>query len=167
MVNQMKTVNEEMIWECLYSVEDPELPISIVDMGIVNQVVVTRDERVNGGRKVNVDITPTFTGCPAWKEIERRVIKNVSLIENVTQVRVTINYSTDWTPEKISPKGIEKLKEFGVAMSKIMRGEEIVRCPRCKTADVSRENEFGPTLCKMIYYCNSCREPFEALKSLL
>ncbi|MDQ0218097.1 phenylacetate-CoA oxygenase subunit PaaJ [Peribacillus cavernae] len=167
MVNNIDTVNENIIWECLYDVEDPELPISIVDLGIVNQVAIVRDETVNNGSKVFVDITPTFTGCPAWKEIEKRVIENVSLIENVTEVQVRLNYSTEWTLEKISLKGKAKLNEFGVAMSKIWRGKEIVRCPRCKATNVSRENEFGPTLCKMIYYCNDCREPFEALKSLL
>jgi ring-1,2-phenylacetyl-CoA epoxidase subunit PaaD len=165
-VKHKDKIDEETVWGYLYEVEDPELPISIVDMGIVNNVEIIADELVDGGTKVNVNITPTFTGCPAWREIQRRVIEAISSNKSVTNVKVELNYGNHWTPEKISPKGRAKLNEFGIAMLKIMRGEEKVQCPHCHGTNVSKDNEFGPTLCKMIYYCDTCREPFEVLKSL-
>jgi ring-1,2-phenylacetyl-CoA epoxidase subunit PaaD len=166
-VKHQDTIDEEMVWGYLYKVEDPELPISIVDMGIVNFVEVVSDELVHGCSKVFVNITPTFTGCPAWREIQRRVIEAISTNKTVSEVKVDLNYGNHWTPEKISSKGKAKLNEFGIAMLKVMRGEEKVKCPHCNGTNVSKDNEFGPTLCKMIYYCKNCREPFEVLKSLI
>jgi ring-1,2-phenylacetyl-CoA epoxidase subunit PaaD len=165
-VKHKDKIDEETIWGYLYEVEDPELPISIVDMGIVNHVEFVPDERADGCTKVKVNITPTFTGCPAWREIQRRVTEAIFSNKLVTEVKVELNYGNPWTPEKISPKGKAKLNEFGIAMFKLMRGEGIIQCPHCHGTNVSKDNEFGPTLCKMIYYCNTCREPFEVLKNL-
>ncbi len=153
----------DMIWELLKGVEDPEMPLSIVELGIVNDVAVTVDP--DGEKRVKVDVSPTFTGCPAWKEIVRRIEDQLRQA-GISRVDVHLNYGLNWTPERISIEGRKKLREFGISIEKNRNHRFEAFCPYCGGTRVTVENDFGPTLCKKIYFCQDCHSPFEVLKAL-
>jgi ring-1,2-phenylacetyl-CoA epoxidase subunit PaaD len=158
-------VTAGVIWSALQSVKDPEIPvISVVEMGIVREVTVT-DEGVT------VKMTPTFAGCPALEvmrqDIERRV-KGLGIEDVSVQVLLHPPWSSDW----ISEAGRQKLKGFGLAPPPRHGGRievtfyERVACPRCDSTNTTLRNNFGPTLCRAMYTCDNCQEPFEQFKPL-
>ena len=159
--------SEREIWNALEEVKDPEIPVvSVVEMGIVRSVDL-EDERVT------VEMTPTFSGCPALRVMQGDIEAKLREIgfENV-EVRTVLSppWSTDWITEEAKAK----LREFGIAPPAPVGEDEgliqlttsPVSCPRCGSFDTSTKNTFGPTLCKSIHVCNTCKEPFEAFKSL-
>jgi ring-1,2-phenylacetyl-CoA epoxidase subunit PaaD len=161
----MADLTVEQVWECLEGVKDPEIPVvSVVEMGIVRQV------SLEGGQVVVV-MSPTFTGCPALdtmrSEIERRLRQ-----AGAEQVKVEISLSPAWCSDWITVQGREKLRSFGLAPPPRHAGQielgliEAVACPYCASRDTSLKNDFGPTLCRSIYYCNACRQPFERFKPI-
>lgn len=156
----------EEIWGVLEEVKDPEIPVvSVVEMGIVREITVT-DERVL------VKMTPTFSGCPALHVMQRDIesaIRGMGF-ESVT-VETVLNppWSSDW----ISEDAREKLRQFGLAPPPIHQGDlisvaflDVAICPRCESTNTVIKNSFGPTLCRMIWYCNDCQEAFEQFKPL-
>lgn len=157
---------EDAVWDALGGVQDPEIPaVSVVDMGMVRDVTVE-------GTTVTVVMLPTFTGCPAVPIIKSDVAAAVSMIDDVTGVRVEITFTPPWTTDRITDQGREKLREFGLAPP---TGEgpvlitdiglpEVAECPFCGSRDTHSENAFGPTPCRAIYYCDACRQPFEQFK---
>lgn len=154
------------IWDALVGVMDPEIPVvSVVEMGMVKDVEVT-------GASATVTILPTFTGCPAIPIIREDVASAVRAIEGIDEVNVEFSYDPPWTSDRISADGRSKLTEFGIAPP---TGEgpvlitdigipTIAKCPFCGSRDTRAENPFGPTPCRAIYYCASCRNPFEVFK---
>lgn len=140
----------------LARVPDPEIPVlSVVDLGIVHRV------KVDAGR-IDVAILPTFVGCPALDLIR------ASITEQLTErfgrpVRVESTFEVPWTSERISLAGRDALRRVGIAPP-ASAGD--VRCPHCDSADVAMDSAFGPTQCRSLFYCRSCRQPFEALKSV-
>jgi ring-1,2-phenylacetyl-CoA epoxidase subunit PaaD len=151
------TVEHAAIMAALEGVDDPELPISIVQLGIVRQV----EEDDQG--QVRVVVNPTFCGCPALSVIESRIREQVSRIEGVSSVEVQWVFSPDWDVEAIAKDGIAALKAFGIA---VPVNNKPLCCPYCDSNDVVRESVFGPTLCRSLYHCRSCRNPFEVMKQL-
>lgn len=158
-------INAQDIWNALGEVKDPEIPIvSVVEMGIVRQVELV-------GSQVTVSFTPTFSGCPALAVIREDIsVKLRALGFEHPDVKTVL--SPAWTTDWISEEARQKLKDFGIAPPAPAEGELIqlaptpTTCPRCDSLDVSVKNTFGSTLCKAIYVCNSCQEPFEAFKSI-
>lgn len=155
----------EKIWEVLSEVKDPEIPVvSLVEMGIVRAVAIQ-------GEKVTVRMTPTFSGCPAMQVMQNEVLRRLQEA-GAAPVEVEISHSPAWTTEWIAPEAREKLKAFGLAPPPRHNGNislallDIVTCPYCGSTDTSLKNSFGPTLCRAIYYCNACRQPFEQFKPL-
>ena len=154
------------VWDALTRVMDPEIPVvSIVEMGMV------KDAEVADG-KATVTILPTFTGCPAVPVIREDVVAAVAAVEGIDDVDVQFSYEPPWTSDRISEAGRHKLTEFGIAPP---TGEgpvlitqigipSIAACPFCGSRDTRAENPFGPTPCRAIYYCASCRNPFEVFK---
>ena len=159
------TTDIQGIWRALDKVKDPEIPVvSVVDMGIVRSVEREAD-------RVTVNITPTFSGCPAL-HVMREDIKAKLLALGFTSVTVQTVLSPAWTTDWLSDDAKEKLRAYGVTPPEPV-GSGLVqlelspaRCPRCDSLDTTTQNTFGPTLCKSIHTCNSCKEPFEAFKSL-
>ncbi|HEX7976625.1 MAG TPA: 1,2-phenylacetyl-CoA epoxidase subunit PaaD, partial [Anaerolineales bacterium] len=86
------------------------------------------------------------------------------------RVDVTLSLSPAWSTEWITPEARAKLKAFGLAPPPRHQGDlelallAAVTCPYCGSQDVVLQNSFGPTLCRMIYTCNGCRQPFEQFK---
>jgi ring-1,2-phenylacetyl-CoA epoxidase subunit PaaD len=138
--------------------------VSLVEMGIV------RDVEVAGGR-VTVTMTPTFSGCPALDVMRREVIEKVASL-GVEQVEVGMVLSPPWTTDWITEVARAKLKAFGLAPPRPGGGSQdvifydLALCPRCDGMNTTLKNSFGPTLCRAIYYCEDCQEPFEQFKAL-
>lgn len=138
----------------LKSVHDPEIPdLSIVDMGMVTDVVVTDDT-------VRVTLRPTYIGCPALDWI-RTAVENA--LEPAT-ARIQFDMTAMWSTSDLSPEGRAKLQAFGIAPPRL-DGEE-VECPQCGSDNTHMTSQFGPTLCRAIYYCQHCQVPFEAWKTV-
>jgi ring-1,2-phenylacetyl-CoA epoxidase subunit PaaD len=161
-------VSEERVWAALDAVMDPEIPVvSIVEMGMVRGVEVT------GGR-ASVTVLPTFTGCPAVPIIKEDVLAAVAGIDGIEDVAVEFSFEPPWTPDRISAEGRIKLKEFGIApptgTGPVLIAEiglpTVAVCPFCGSKSTHNENPFGPTPCRALYYCDSCRNPFELFKPI-
>jgi ring-1,2-phenylacetyl-CoA epoxidase subunit PaaD len=154
----------------LREVLDPEVPaLSVVDLGIV------RDIRIDGGRVV-VDVTPTYSGCPAMREIEREIVAALDRAGHADAAVRTI-YSPAWTTDWISDDGRRRLREYGIAppgpapeeselVAIATRRPAPVACPFCGSARTSLRSEFGSTACKSMMFCDECRQPFEAFKAI-
>ena len=150
------------VWKLLENVKDPEIPVlSVVDMRIVKSVDVH-------GEDVVVTITPTFVGCPALDVISG-AIQDELLAKGFRIVTVRKDLTAPWSTDMLSEEAREKLRSFGIAApspaGKLER-EGPTLCPYCKSPKTHEENSFGSTLCKQIYYCDSCQQSFEKFKSL-
>jgi ring-1,2-phenylacetyl-CoA epoxidase subunit PaaD len=160
-------VTAERVWEALAEVPDPEIPVvSLVDLGVV------RDVEVDDGR-VRVEFTPTFLGCPAVDVMRDRMEEAVRALGGEPQIDVVLDDS--WSTDRITPAGREKLRESGFAppAPREAAGPTLVqleshafRCPYCGSTDTRLENIFGPTPCRSIRWCASCRQPFEQFKTI-
>jgi ring-1,2-phenylacetyl-CoA epoxidase subunit PaaD len=160
-------VTVERVWEALAEVPDPEIPVvSLVDLGVV------RDVEVDDGR-VRVEFTPTFLGCPAVDVMRIRMEEAVRALGGEPQIDVVLDDS--WSTDRITPAGREKLRESGFAppAPREAAGPTLVqleshafRCPYCGSTDTRLENIFGPTPCRSLRYCQSCRQPFEQFKTI-
>lgn len=160
----------EAYWEAVGAVLDPEVPVlSVVDLGIVRDV---REE----GETVVVDVTPTYSGCPAMRMIERD-IENALRAAGAADVRVNTVFQPAWTTDWISADARERLRAYGIAppsgsapvtpeLIPLMRRSPRVPCPHCGSARTEERSEFGSTACKAIWYCTDCRQPFEYLKAI-
>jgi ring-1,2-phenylacetyl-CoA epoxidase subunit PaaD len=160
-------VTREQVWAALAEVPDPEIPvISLVDLGVI------RDVRVDGER-VRVEFTPTFLGCPALEVMRDAMAEKVRELGAEPEVRVIVDDS--WSTDRITPAGREKLRASGFAppaprgaatptLVQLQAG--VFRCPYCGSTDTRLENIFGPTPCRSVRYCASCRQPFEQFKTI-
>ncbi len=157
------TLNEVYNW--LEEVKDPEIPVlSLVDLGVITDVNIH-------GSAVNIEMTPTFVGCPALDFMKAEII-TVLEKHGIGEVHIDVTFRTAWTSDRISEKGRTALKEFGLAPpppNRIFTTLEILenaQCPRCAGINTELKTPFGPTLCRAIYYCHSCKEAFEQFKPL-
>lgn len=150
------TPDIDQISQLLEQVTDPEIPvISIRDLGIIRDIKVNESE-------VEVVITPTYSGCPAMLEIEKDI--NNTLKQNgVAKVKVTTVLSPAWTTDWMTERGMQKLKEYGIAPPNPTAPEE-VSCPICDSENTTLVSQFGSTACKSLYKCNDCLEPFDYFK---
>jgi ring-1,2-phenylacetyl-CoA epoxidase subunit PaaD len=153
----------ELAWSLLAEVPDPELPtVSVVDLGIAREVGYDGDRLV-------VTITPTYSGCPAMREIESDVRARLS--ERFADVEVRTVLSPPWTTDWITPQGRQKLAASGIAppgvrMLPLLTGtDRPVGCPHCGSTAVEELAGFGSTACKALWRCTSCREPFDYVKA--
>jgi ring-1,2-phenylacetyl-CoA epoxidase subunit PaaD len=160
------TIQEADVWRALEAVQDPEIPVvSVVEMGIIRGVDVSPDG-------VAVTMTPTFSGCPALDVMRRDI---AAAVRGLGMERVTIHTALypPWSTEWISERGREKLRRFGLAPPPRHGGDpaavaffDLAECPRCGSTNTSLRNAFGPTLCRMIWYCHECQDAFEQFKVL-
>jgi ring-1,2-phenylacetyl-CoA epoxidase subunit PaaD len=160
-------VTVDSVWDALAEIPDPEIPvISLVDLGVVRQVEVS-------GTRVRVDLTPTFLGCPALEVMREAMTTRIRELGGEPEVRVVVDDS--WSTDRITPAGRDKLREAGFAppaprearaptLVQLQRGS--FRCPYCGSTETRLENIFGPTPCRSLRYCESCRQPFEQFKTI-
>jgi ring-1,2-phenylacetyl-CoA epoxidase subunit PaaD len=158
--------------DVLRTVLDPEVPVlDIVELGIVRHV----EERADG--VVAVDITPTYSGCPAMRVIEEDITAALRASGH-DRVEIRTVFSPVWTTDWISDEAKAKLRAYGIAppgAAGAVHGQPLVpltstvrpvACPYCGSSNTERKSEFGPTACKAIHYCRSCLQPFEAFKPI-
>jgi ring-1,2-phenylacetyl-CoA epoxidase subunit PaaD len=160
-------VTAAQVWAALGEVPDPEIPvISLVDLGVVRDVAVD-------GTRVRVELTPTFLGCPALEVMRAKLAAAIAAIGGDPEIEVISDDS--WSTDRITPGGREKLREAGFAppAPRAATGPTLVqlqskafRCPYCGSTETRLENIFGPTPCRSLRYCESCRQPFEQFKTI-
>jgi ring-1,2-phenylacetyl-CoA epoxidase subunit PaaD len=155
-----------MVMQWLEEVKDPEIPVlSLVDLGVITKVDIMDADRIV------VELTPTFTGCPAL-EVMKSDILTVLIKHGVAVPKVEVSFREPWTSDRITERGRAALQGFGLAppppasMFTDLSILERIECPRCHGADTELRNAFGPTLCRSIHYCFTCREAFEQFKPL-
>ncbi|MFD7434942.1 1,2-phenylacetyl-CoA epoxidase subunit PaaD [Streptomyces sp. NPDC059861] len=174
------TALEEELIAIAGSVPDPELPVlTLRELGVLRAV------HLRGEDAVEVELTPTYTGCPAVEamslDIERALHEH-----GVRDVTVRTVLSPAWSTDDITPEGRRKLREFGIAPPRVRAQSgpvplelgpvrtltaaadetEPVRCPHCGCADTELLSRFSSTACKALRRCLSCREPFDHFKEL-
>ncbi|MGJ4997473.1 1,2-phenylacetyl-CoA epoxidase subunit PaaD [Bradyrhizobium sp. HKCCYLS3077] len=150
-------------WEAAASVADPEIPVlTIDDLGVLRAVEVVGD-------RVEVAITPTYSGCPAMNMIALEIelaLERAGFREASVRTVLSPAWTTDW----MSEEGRRKLRDYGIAPPqpssgrRALFGVAAVACPQCGSDDTEQLAEFGSTSCKALWRCKSCREPFDYFK---
>jgi ring-1,2-phenylacetyl-CoA epoxidase subunit PaaD len=155
------------------AVADPELPmLTLADLGIL------RDVTSENGHIV-VTITPTYSGCPALREIARDLQYRLTEA-GFAGAAVRTQIAPAWTSDWITPEGRRKLHAAGIAppgaapartaprgpvpLNLTMAPRDPVACPRCGSLDTVQTAAFGATACKALLRCRTCHEPFEYVK---
>ncbi len=157
----------QKIWQLLADVSDPEVPVlSILDLGIVRSLAID-------GEHITLNITPTYSGCPAMNTIATDIRLRL-LAEGYATLTIHNQLSPAWTTDWMSPAGREKLAAYGIAppIDGTASGHALhlfgeataVRCPLCKSGHTHLVSQFGSTACKALYQCDDCREPFDYFK---
>ena len=154
-------VAEAQVWEALEEIPDPEIPVvSLVDLGVIRSVDVR-----NG--HVHIEFTPTFLGCPALEVMKRAMEEKIR--ELGAEPEVSVINDDSWGTDKITAAGREKLRAAGFAPPAprlVQLQSQVHKCPYCGSRETKLENIFGPTPCRSIRYCSSCRQPFEQFKTI-
>lgn len=155
-------------WDIAADVVDPEIPVlTIEDLGILRRVETD-------GQRVKVDITPTYSGCPAVETI-RSDIETALRAAGYTEIEVQRVLTPAWSTDWMSDDGRRKLAEYGIAppQPRSHDGDHgpvaigiSVRCPQCGSPSTSELSRFGSTSCKSLWVCQDCREPFDHFKTL-
>jgi len=150
---------------------DPELPpLTIADLGILRSVE-------HEGDTVVATITPTYSGCPAIREIGVDLRRRLAAA-GFGRVEVRTRLAPPWSSDWITAEGRRKLAEAGIAAPHAASGQSgpvpltllparpQVACPLCGSPRTTRTADFGATACKALYRCDECREPFEYVKEI-
>jgi ring-1,2-phenylacetyl-CoA epoxidase subunit PaaD len=159
-------------YEVAAGTPDPEIPtLTIEDLGILRSV------EYSPNRGVVVTITPTYSGCPAMREIAADVQARLNRA-GFGRVTVETQIAPAWSTNWITAEGHRKLAEVGIAPPSpaparggpipltLGRRPEPARCPRCGSADTRLTAQFSATACKSLHRCTTCGEPFEAVKPI-
>lgn len=155
------------IFDLLNEIPDPEIPvISIVELGVIRDVAVDGD-------RITLKITPTYSGCPAMKQMEDDVRRKLS-DAGFRDVKIETIYQPAWTSDWLSAEVKEKLRKYGIAppeesttdKSFLTGKKKSVQCPRCGSRDTVMVSQFGSTACKALYKCNNCLEAFDYFKCI-
>jgi ring-1,2-phenylacetyl-CoA epoxidase subunit PaaD len=163
------TTLEERVHQALKEVRDPEIPAcSVIDLGMVERV-----EAVEG--RIEVDLLPTFVGCPAKDVIGEDVESALRQVTDGHEVRIRFVHDPPWTTDRITEKGRARLREFGIVphwdrpdnagqVALSLMSVSGVPCPYCGSVETVMESAWGPTPCRTQHWCRACRNPFEGFK---
>lgn len=158
---------KESIFSLLSEIPDPEIPvISIVELGVIRDVIFS-------GKDIEVIITPTYSGCPAMKQMEDDVRKKMEE-QGFENIKIITVYNPAWTTDWLSADAKLKLQKYGIAppeesttdKSFLSGKPKHVTCPRCKSKNTVMISQFGSTACKALYKCNECLEVFDYFKCI-
>lgn len=169
----MTVANDERAFEIARTVTDPELPmLSLEDLGVLRDVTVT------GAGSVEVEITPTYSGCPALATMRADLVRRLT-DAGYADVQVRVSLDPPWSSDRITERGRAALAEHGISPpgAAPRRDESLValtleptrravRCPRCGSTAAELASEFGATACRALYRCTICLEPFEHVKEI-
>ncbi|TXE17604.1 phenylacetate-CoA oxygenase subunit PaaJ [Psychroserpens burtonensis] len=160
-----QNIDEKLIL-ILEKVSDPEIPVlSIMDMGVVRSAVFINDI-------VMVEITPTYSGCPAMDVIGDDIKQ--ALKEAGYDSEIDLILHPAWTTDWITPRGRKALEDYGIAapldadadIDVLLNGKRIVKCTNCSSQNTRLISQFGSTACKAQFQCDDCQEPFDYFKCL-
>jgi ring-1,2-phenylacetyl-CoA epoxidase subunit PaaD len=156
-------IDELAIWNLAATVVDPEVPVlTIEDLGVLRRVAIE-------GSTVLVEITPTYSGCPAvdaMRDDILAVLHDAGFESVVVRTVLAPAWTTDW----MSDAGRAKLEEYGIAAPAPRgTGRTVnlglgIRCPHCGSLHTRELSRFGSTSCKALYVCQRCQEPFDYFK---
>lgn len=160
-------LSKEHIFSLLSEIPDPEIPvINIVELGVI------RDAKADD-KTVSIVITPTYSGCPAMKQMEDDVRKKM---QEAGFEKIIINtvFNPAWTTDWLSAEAKEKLRAYGIAppeesttdKSFLTGKTKTITCPRCASKNTVMVSQFGSTACKALYKCNDCLEAFDYFKCI-
>ncbi len=160
-------MTESEIRALLNEIPDPEIPvISVVELGVVRKIKSENE-------KVEITITPTYSGCPALKRMEDDIKEKLTAV-GIKEIIIHMVYSPAWTTDWLSSETKEKLREYGIAppeentedKSFLLGTPKVVTCPRCKSKNTVLISQFGSTACKALHQCKDCLEPFDYFKCI-
>ena len=159
---------KQRILNLLSEIPDPEIPvITIVELGVIREI------KDLGSDSIEITITPTYSGCPAMKQMEDDVVSRLKQ-NGFKTVNVKMVYSPAWTTDWLSAEAKLKLQKYGIAppeesttdKSFITGKHKAVTCPRCKSKNTLLVSQFGSTACKALYKCSDCLETFDYFKCI-
>ena len=160
-------LTKEEILHALNEIPDPEIPvISIVELGVIREIKLNESA-------VEVIITPTYSGCPAMKQMETDVHKKL-VEKGFKEIKITTVFNPAWTTDWMSAEAKKKLQDYGIAppeestsdKSFLSNKPKMITCPRCKSKNTVMVSQFGSTACKALYKCNECLEAFDYFKCI-
>ncbi len=168
--------DEEALLAVAGSVPDPELPVlTLAELGVVRALRLRPQHHdTHRDLRVEVDLTPTYTGCPAIETMSAD-IEAALRVAGATEVTVTTVLSPPWSTDDITEDGRRKLSEAGIAPPRPTGPRHpdgpvaltlAIRCPHCGSTETSLLSRFSSTACKALRRCDSCREPFDHVKEL-
>ncbi len=142
------------------TVNDPEYPdVSIVDLGLLVAVEVVEE---TDGLVAHVGLVPTFTGCPALSMIAEDVTSAVESVDAVTRCVTTWRRDVVWTTDRMAPTARRRLaSDYTVTLR---RKDGTLRCPACGSDAVRDQSMAGPSRCRSVAWCSSCRNPVEVMR---
>ncbi len=152
------------IYQALYEVSDPEIPVlSVLDLGVVRKVK-------ENNKHLEVDITPTYSGCPAMDMIAVEIKYALESIGYTAKVNLVLTPA--WTTDFITEQGKQKLLKYGIApplessldKQVLFEDARLVPCPQCQSTNTKLVSQFGSTACKSLFKCEECLEPFDYFK---
>ena len=153
------TVLEAMVFDVVSSVCDPEYPdVTIAELGILESVSITDD-----GAVVRIELVPTMLGCPALGVIRRDVAAAAQSACAGVETRIEVVFVADpvWTPDRIAPSAVAFMaREYSVAVRSALTD---ATCPICGNTALEHRSDFGPTPCRSVEWCPSCRNPIEVV----
>lgn len=150
--------SHQKVWNVLDQVHDPELPgLTIWDLGVLQNVEL----EISGSETIwRVEITPTYSGCPAV-EVMASDVKSAMQQAGYAPVVVKVVLSPPWSTDMMSPNGKQHLKSISIAPPD---NQDKVHCPLCDSAQTKVISQFGSTACKALYQCEDCLEFFDYFK---
>lgn len=160
-------VNSEEVFEWIRHIPDPEIPvIDIYELGVLRDISVNEEG-------VTVNISPTYSGCPAMKQIEDDIITIIKS-HGIENVKVKQVYSPPWSTKLIKEEAREKLRKYGIAppeedtedKNALLGKKKSITCPRCGSVNTKMISQFGSTACKALYQCQDCLEAFDYFKCI-
>lgn len=164
-MDNVKTLEEQAVWSELEKIQDPEIPVlTLVEMKIIRSV------KIEDGT-ATVVMSPTFVGCPALDHMRDEIRSRLKKI-GFDDVKVELSFSPPWSTDFLDEAVLEKLRLFGISPPPRLAHElhdtlaTPAPCPFCGSTKTRMQSAFGATLCKQLYVCEQCRQPFERFKPI-
>ena len=157
---------EAELFSILKSVPDPEIPVlSIIDLGVVRSAYLR-------GKEVFVEITPTYSGCPAMDVIGDDIKTELKKHGYIPKVKLIL--SPAWTTDWMTEEGKQALRDYGIAppmdatsdKEALLGNKRVISCPQCESKNTRLVSQFGSTACKAMFKCEDCEETFDYFKCL-
>ncbi len=163
-------VNTADIYDVLETIPDPEMPISITDLGLIEDIKIVNAH-------AHIKLLPTFIGCFALPAIAEEIKMKVGEMSGIDVVDVELVNTPAWNVDRITNAGRASLAKHGISVPEngplcgsatkqhqVEIRTSTILCPWCNSAETKLTSHFGPTRCKSIHFCDACRQPFERMK---